>query len=434
MRNLREELGGSILLLEDVYYKEGLYELYDERGRSLNFKSIGYKRLGEEGVTLRLSVSRIYCYIENGLPLRMKDITDEIYWPFLHEGVYRWTDPSVALTKNITLSHRKVWEDHPELLEREGYYNEGPIEFKYRKGFYIVPDTNALIAVNPETSEAIRTYSLKPASLTKAERGEPLISNLANRSDRTTLLLHRAIASVACPIPERYLEEGKTIGEVAKGLEVDHIDFNCLNQDYRNLQWLTKQENLDRHLFQSHKSIVISSRWLSPKGEVVTFPSHNAAMRAIGASRFNFISTLYGWDDKEELNGWRVLEGKVEHKYKAIYDFLREALGPRAMKFRDRREGIAEVEIGEDSKITVALFTSFRDYYRRRNIQPESFFKHMQYYGPIGVHKGKSLMPVSVLDYLSRGNNFETFIDLWLEAETREWKEGERRHKYFGEG
>lgn len=65
--------------------------------------------------------------------------------------------------------------------------------------------------------------------------------------EEKTLLVHRLIAKAFIPVPEHYLQQGLTFDD----LEVNHIDGNPENNKVSNLEWCTKQENME-HAKRNH--------------------------------------------------------------------------------------------------------------------------------------------------------------------------------------
>ena len=55
-----------------------------------------------------------------------------------------------------------------------------------------------------------------------------------------TLLVHRLVAKAFIPLPQRFIEMGLTYND----LEVNHIDGNPSNNNVLNLEWCTKEENM----------------------------------------------------------------------------------------------------------------------------------------------------------------------------------------------
>lgn len=62
-----------------------------------------------------------------------------------------------------------------------------------------------------------------------------------------TVLVHRLVAKAFIPVPERYIKQGFTVDD----LEVNHIDGNPENNRVSNLEWCTKQENME-HAKKNH--------------------------------------------------------------------------------------------------------------------------------------------------------------------------------------
>lgn len=74
-----------------------------------------------------------------------------------------------------------------------------------------------------------------------------LCVKLCKDTKEKTVLIHRLVAKAFIPVPERFIEVGLTSND----LEVNHIDGNPANNDVTNLEWCTKQENMD-HAKQNH--------------------------------------------------------------------------------------------------------------------------------------------------------------------------------------
>ena len=55
-----------------------------------------------------------------------------------------------------------------------------------------------------------------------------------------TFLVHRLVAKAFIPLPQRFIEMGLTFND----LEVNHIDGNPSNNNVSNLEWCTKEENM----------------------------------------------------------------------------------------------------------------------------------------------------------------------------------------------
>ena len=61
-----------------------------------------------------------------------------------------------------------------------------------------------------------------------------------NEAKERTLLVHRLVAKAFIPLPQRFIEMGLTYDD----LEVNHIDGNPSNNNISNLEWCTKEENM----------------------------------------------------------------------------------------------------------------------------------------------------------------------------------------------
>lgn len=278
-----------------------------------------------DGSYKKVSKYRLICYVRNGLPEGIdflnSNYVNAIKTPL---GNYEWITASEKQMQFNVDRLKQVFIDHPELNSKHGFYDEGPIPYRYREGFFIVPLTNGTFAINPKTQEAVFTYSNELLSPHFHERGDRKYSlNSRLCSGKTTIISSRAIAYVSIPIPKKYAHYGETIKEVAEALDIDHIDANPSNNSIENLQWLNRQENLCKKLNQEGDPRVFPSTWLSPDKRQVRFRSHREAAKAIGCNQAAVIKVCKGWrKNVDEVNGWKLLEGKIEHPLERVYSNL----------------------------------------------------------------------------------------------------------------
>lgn len=108
-------------------------------------------------------------------------------------------------------------------------------------------------------------------------------------------------------------------GEIPEGMQVDHIDRNSLNNDYRNLRYVTKSEqmlNRDYDLFlekvmpnlaKGNGGIVAKPiKLISNDGKELYFPTSRKAAK--------YLSIQYGKKEKSFCD-------KFYHKRKHIFDY-----------------------------------------------------------------------------------------------------------------
>lgn len=216
---------------------------------------------------IKISKYKLLCYFQNGILPEMNSILDNNYTVIKSNNLFKWISKSEKLIQNNINKLDKVFEDHPELYTKDGFYDEGIISYKYREGFYIVPLTNGTFAINPNTQEAISTYSNKILISQSHEKGDKkfqLNSRLTNSLH--TITTSKAIAFITLSIPDRYKYLGTTIKEIINKLDINHIDTNPSNNSINNLQYLTKQENLIKKLNQEYiTTVCLSDTWLNPK-------------------------------------------------------------------------------------------------------------------------------------------------------------------------
>lgn len=113
------------------------------------------------------------------------------------------------------------------------------------------------------------------------------------------------------------------IGPRPEGMQVDHIDQNSLNNDYRNLRYVTKSEqminrNYDRFMHKVYENLAVKNggktnpvALISEKGERIEFKTARRAAK--------FLSSVYpnkkekSFNDKFHLRRSRIFDYDVEY-------------------------------------------------------------------------------------------------------------------------
>lgn len=150
---------------------------------------------------------------------------------------------------------------------------EGLHECVQHPGFYLIPWIQSRIVVN-RAGEVIKLLTGKPHKTNINKKGYLKVAVREN-GRWISKFLHRLLAMLFCPIPERHAE--LSFDE----LEVNHKDGNKLNNDVKNLEWVTTAENMV-HAWEAGlvgTEIPLLVRNISTK-EISTYPSISSCGRA----------------------------------------------------------------------------------------------------------------------------------------------------------
>ena len=227
-----------------------------------------------------------------------------------------------------TFSICNLYKDHPELNSKEGFYDEGPIPYKYREGFFIVPTTNGRLAVNPNTQQVIFTLTSKtPSKLNKnscVEQVDLFRIFIDANNKRKYMSISRAIAYVSLPIPNEFMMYGKTLREVAEQLKVTHIDKNISNNAVENLKYMMPKRYVCKKLIKEEESVK-KTTWLSPDGIEYRFNSYREVVAYLKTTKYRVYSACLGWEKStKDISGWKLIDGKIEHPLEMFYQKLEE--------------------------------------------------------------------------------------------------------------
>ena len=362
----------------------------------------------DKGTVVKIPKYRVICFIQNGLPGDAISLLDR-----------RWTTQEVSPGKYswITLNEKQmqfnvsrlneVFKEHPDLYIKHGFYDEGPIPYKPRKGFYIVPLTNGTFAINPFTQEAVYTYSnelLIPQFSKRGDRKFTLNERLSG--GKTQIPASRAIMYVARPIPDRYKNLATNIKDIVELLEVDHIDSNPKNGDISNLQYLTPRENTSKKLDQEMDPRVFPTTWLSPEGKLVRFRSVRQVSIVLNCNLAAVTKICRGWRNEDTLLGWKLIEGKREHPLENVYLELERRGYQRGTLTKFNKNtmtyNIQKKEFGKYNSITEAC--------KYNDLKESGLETHVHMKGPLVPYRDLIVFPEKVLGALIEMKYFEIFL------------------------
>jgi hypothetical protein len=151
------------------------------------------------------------------------------------------------------------------------------IECQSKKGYYHIPFTTSPVVIN------------KSGDMFNLETGNEHITNLTkkkylqcslNINNKPTLIrVHRIVGLLFVKKPQRHVDIPFS------DLQVNHKDGNKLNNNYKNLEWVTNAEN-QKHARENElfsKSIPILSKCIK-SGEIKRFISISDLSRYVGIS------------------------------------------------------------------------------------------------------------------------------------------------------
>ncbi len=362
----------------------------------------------ENNSTVKISKLRIICFIQNGLSEGMSSLLDKTWT--VHEdspGKYKWITLSEKKLQFNKDRLKKVFEDHPDLYIKHGFFDEGPIPYKPREGFYIVPLTNGTFAINPVTQEAVYTYSnelLKPQFHERGDRKFTLNERLSG--GKTTIISSRAIVYVTKPIPDKYKTIADNIPDIVNELDIDHIDSDPSNNDISNLQYLTRQENLTKKLNQEMDPRVFPTTWLSPDGNIVRFRSIRDVSIKLNCNLAAVTKICRGWRNEDTLLGWKLIEGKKEHPLESIYLELERRGYQRGIltKFNNKIMvyDVVNKQFGE--------YNSLKELCEYKEVKKSGLETHIHMKGPLVPYRDLIVFPEKVLGALIEMKYFEIFL------------------------
>lgn len=160
---------------------------------------------------------------------------------------------------------RKRWQEEQDRFPIPFQMEPGPIPCAEHPGYVYIPWVDSRVVINP-CGGMIRLTTGKAHPYHLNHKGYWRTSLRVGESYQS-IAVHRIVARLFCPIPERHA------GKNFEDLEVNHMDGDINNNDYRNLEWVTGRENM-RHawesgLIQTERPVLAKSR----DGKDLRYPS-----------------------------------------------------------------------------------------------------------------------------------------------------------------
>lgn len=349
-----------------------------------------------------ISIKVVLCFIKNGLPNGVRNLLDKsirvkeddcgrLYWVTYSE---------FRMAKSLSVMS-DIYKKYPELKVKDGFYDEGVIEYLEKPGFFFLPLTNGTVVFNPTTEEALYVHSdvtLKPQYNGKRKDKKYTLNKRLSENNRTMFFVNRAVAYLTISVPERFKTPGLKIRDIVEKLEVDHKDGNPANNDKNNLQYLTPKENLEKKLDQEMDPRVIPTTWKSPEGEIIRFRSMLKAAEQINTTIRTIKTAIFGWKKIRTVNGWTLVKGSVEHPLEDCYSYF-ENVGINRLRLRSMITGCYVLDVKKKKHICFKTITEVSKYL---NISLSSLEVHLNSEGPLTPFKNYIIFPVQYAHLLTK--------------------------------
>lgn len=161
------------------------------------------------------------------------------------------------------------------------------------EGMYLVSDEGQIVSLPREVSGRNKFGDIT------AHRSKRVLKNhlrgrngllyecvaLTKNGKTERISVHRLVAQAFIPNPDNLPE-------------VNHIDKNTKNNRVENLEWCTRQYNIE---YSKNKAVVQSNK----NGVVARFKSITEASRATGIGRTSINNVLKGWSKTAGGYGWQ---------------------------------------------------------------------------------------------------------------------------------
>lgn len=413
---LCQALGDQIKYLpvaEHEYYYNRETKLFFSVSLNRHLKMSGSNRilhfkLRNKCIKQSMPYSRLICFLDNGLEEGMQNINDKRFLAINSPQGTLWMTMSDYQQSNSIQALERLFKQHPELKIKDGFYDEGLIEFKERPGFFFVPETKGTVAINPLTAEVVFTYSNTLLKTRTNHRGYSTFTLNVRIVGRHSMFLHRALAYVTVPLPIRYRKEQQSLRDAIAALDVDHKDGNTSNNDIGNLQYLTHLENVIKAVDQGFRKNTASTVWKSPEGIEIFFESLKRASKQIKCSVTTLSRYIFDWRNREvTINGWKLLIGKQISQHESLYQKLENLGVKREHLVRLNVPFIIHIFTGS-GKYKVEIYENLHVYSRVSGISINTLEAHLYQKGPLTPLWGKLMFPLCFHKQLLQLNYLDT--------------------------
>lgn len=141
----------------------------------------------------------------------------------------------------------------PEYLIDVDSYNQKPIECLFKKDYYYIPFTKSPIVID-KNGNLFNLEKNKEHPFTINKKGYK-VTQLGSDSFKSTWQVHRLVGLLFVQKPFKFLDLS------FDDLQINHKDCNKANNNYKNLEWVTLQENMEHawknNLVNSNKIVLV---------------------------------------------------------------------------------------------------------------------------------------------------------------------------------
>lgn len=257
------------------------------------------------------------------------------------------------------------------------------IESVVRAGYFYIPVSQTIVGIN-HCGDLVDMLTGEPHPVRLNHKGY-VNTSLWDGAKYRTLAVHRLVAMLFCPIPERHRDKG------FDELQVNHKDGFKTNNRYDNLEWVTNEENMEHArgsgLFSNNSPVLAKdvrtgevTRYesISECARVFQFGSSNLQVHLTSSSKGRITKRWHVFKLDDGTSWPHLLATDVsEDTHKWVCNHL-----------------VKNVETGEDF-----VFTNLRNAARHFGFDLIALKNFRQTYGPSIPYKGFLFINSSKMDY-----------------------------------
>lgn len=131
----------------------------------------------------------------------------------------------------------------PDYIDNIDFYNNEPIECKFKEGYYYIPFTKAPIVINKEG--ILFNLETNKEHIYRINKKGYKVTELGTDNFKSTWLIHRIVGLIFIKKPDKYKKLP------FKELEINHK--NCIKTEniINNLEWVTTYDNM-KHAWENN--------------------------------------------------------------------------------------------------------------------------------------------------------------------------------------